>query len=368
MEVGPGEQRIEVVLDLVEIEGTVERGDDPVRARLHFQRLGTDAEGTPREHRIVFYTNPEGEFTGALPEAGEWSVQAALSARGGLIDLGAVAVDPGPRGVATLTLRVPDAALAGRVIDAAGEPVSEAVVWLDSLEETEPGTTASRSEARTGADGEFSFEAARPGRYRANALHDGRAATAEVEVVEGARTPSLTLTLEGLREIRGRVVGDSGGIAGARLVVFPDVADSARRSVRTLTTAGDGSFRLSVPSETFQVRGVLLAAGYAARVVRIPVGEGGGPVLLSVDRLAGTLDLQAGEGLGPDSVLFVDGTPIWLAMLQEWARTARGLTRPDRWVLPSMGVGSYRICNRSSECAEGFLHPGDTLVLQAGGS
>lgn len=385
LEVASGDSQRTVSLDLLEIEGTVEREDEPVRARIEFRKRTTDAEGTPRERHIRFYTDREGSFVGALPEPGPWDVQVALSSRGSLIELDPVEIRKGSQDPQRLTLRLPEGGLSGQVMDAAGEPVRGASVRLRPVsgpgDEDDEDAAASPRGAMTESDvqGHFRFDAVEEGSYHLDALHAGAAATAEVEVGEGVR-PEVILKLDAVREIRGQVLGDAGGLGGARVVFYPEVQDSARRTVRTITTGSQGHFRIEVPRMATGLLVAVVAPGYGARVQRVALDPLAGssadgaaasssPVLvLSMDRLAGTLHLRSQEGtLSHGAVLHVDGIPIWLAMLQDQTRPGHGLNRPDHWILSSMGIAHYRLCSPAGDrCDEGFLHPGGELVLDPG--
>lgn len=122
------------------------------------------------------------------------------------------------------------AVVTGRIFTARGKPAAGAGVFIEG-----------NVRAVTGADGAFRLEGVEPGRRSLEASHAelGRAAR-RIDVAPDGTRQDLTLDGQGLRKIRGRVLGPDGApVPAARVwLTCPDCGDS-------VWSAGDGSFTLT---------------------------------------------------------------------------------------------------------------------------
>jgi hypothetical protein len=153
--------------------------------------------------------------------------------------------------------------------------------------------------------------------------------------------------------------------------LHPETLQPRRITVRRTLTDPEGRFETLVPQTTRTAALVVLAPGFAARILRavvdperplqIPVSPHGGTLVLDL-----TAAGRAEPPAPPDAaVLDHAGAPGWVGVLEQWAEF-HGQPTPSagRWMLPMMEIGPYRLCTAGGEsCDEGALQPGGELVL-----
>lgn len=363
-----GDFRLDLELPLVAVEGSITRGGRPVRARLTFERLRPAGGEQPAEiRRLVFYSDPDGLFSGALTEEGRWWVKVAFG--GGRTEqlLEAVEVEKPERGPFRIELEVPETRLAGRVVNEDGEGIARVMVLAHRLPVDPEAGSAAGSRTDAGADGRFELEGLAPGRYRVSAFTAGASATAEVEVEELAEPPEVELLIEEGGELAGQVVSARGPVIGARIFAHPHLERPRSIAEQSVISDVRGEFTLAVPADAISFRLLVFPPGYAARVLQVSADHEG-PLVVAVDDAGGTLIVD-GDGEGGHlyrSSLVAGDLPVGLTLFQDWSLLGTG--EPPglggSWTLPMMSAGEYALCAPGgSPCDRGFLAPHDTLVL-----
>lgn len=346
-----------VDLPVVAVEGTVRRGDEPVRARLTFGNEQT------RPEKVTLYSDLEGRFTGHLPGEGSWPLEVVLRHDGPKHRLEPVEVvrEPGEE-VAELDVALPETELEGRVVDARGRPVKEAKVlaWRE-------GSEVSYSEASTDAEGRFDFSCLPLGRWQIDAFAGERTGRAYVELREGD-TAEMEIRLSAERLIRGRVTAQAGPVAGAWIYAVPEV--SRITPLSPIRSGPLGEFEEDVPADAAGVHLLVLPAGRSARLLYLPLGPEADEepeIEIPVLDLTGTLRLEL-PAPGSGRVELRRGPArVPARLLADWARfhKVRVNTREAGvWTVPGMEPGPYQLC-RAGECDAGILSPGGELELSA---
>src|SRR6186997_2918582 len=111
--------------------------------------------------------------------------------------------------------------LAGRVLDAFGAPVGNAVVWSVAGPGPTAGRTSQGDRVSTNAEGRFAFVGLAAGPYRLESSKPGwipgasgrrrpGGGSAPIELADGERRNDLTITMWRTAVIGGRVVDDNG--------------------------------------------------------------------------------------------------------------------------------------------------------------
>lgn len=261
-------------------------------------------------------------------------------------DAEAPAPAPPPRGIG----------VTGRVVDAEGQKVSGAHVWLVGSE----APFSRLAERYTDAGGAFAFEGLSPGSFRVAAehLHHGSALSAPIFVGESSEAPPLVLSLDAVRIVSGRVLNVEGEpVAGAKVSV-----EGATATAPSVASTTDGSFwfeRLPRAASSLRVS----ARGYVTEVVMLQTAA-------AIERQALTVRMHpAPDIIGV--VLDPSGRPVAATV------TACG-EGAERKVAKSGVDGAFRVPASASGCAfiaehESFAssptthaEPGDQVVLRLG--
>lgn len=369
-----GEARIHLDLDVVEIEGNLRLGREPLSAKLWFG----GRSGAPG---LALESDEKGDFSGFLPREGLWQVDVAAADPVILRTLRGIEVRrPKGRRAARVDLELPDGRASGTVVDAQGEPVRGAVVRLEIPERIE------QADQESGEDGRFAFRGLPAGTVRLSAATQfRRSKPAEIRLDGRSAAPAVRLTLRDLRSLRGSVAGTGGGVPGASILArHPDQLETD-----TATTDAAGSFTLTTSRSPF-LDLIFLPPGYALRTLRL-TGEAPSNWTVPVETHGGTLQLEDIAGFDPDlppsSLTFVlhQGIPLHLPVLAQWAQL-NGLTpsaATGRLVVPQMEAGDYALCRipasrlpelsrgivSPARCsATGYLAPGGQLTLRLGSS
>lgn len=362
---GP-EVYVPLSVGVVEVEGTVRLGDDPVaHADLWFG-------GRNGMTSIEASTDEDGRYRAALPRAGEWEVELEaeeppLSYRDG--------VDVPERG-GRLDVELPDTRLSGRVVSAdGGVPGPRTGVVTLRLDDS-----VGMNSVPVLDDGSFEVRGLATGTYRVWARNDEGASDAvQVTVTEDYDPPDLTLVLRREASVEGEVVSEHGGVEGAWVLGVPVSATGRILQARQLETrtGPQGRFRLGVPlaASTLELR--VLPPGFGLTVVRRPLDH----LRVPVAPAEASLRLP-GVGQLPDGltgVLMIGGMPVHVSTLAKWA-TMNGAfvgSGAEPWRLPAVPSGAYRFClvalteaeplfaGRAvpTRCSEGAVPPGGELTL-----
>jgi RNA polymerase sigma factor (sigma-70 family) len=226
--------------------------------------VGVDADGT-------------GAYELCLPRGGS---AVTFSADG----YGAVVLDIDAHGaVRQDVVLVPEAVIAGRVVEADGEhPVAGILVGIHPKEWGRD--HAAPAYALSDANGQFRIAGLLPGRYRVSGIGDG-AVTGAVEAVAavGSGNPEVTLTVTLVAWVRGRVVSAGAPVAGASLVA--SLGSPPRRSEVAISQA-DGSFvmaRVPLGDVSFTAAPYRVVSPSRLKIESAGVRDG---IVIEVERLA----------------------------------------------------------------------------------
>lgn len=380
----PEELEVELEVPMLEVEGIVTLGDEPLAADLWFG-------GRTGGRRVLLQADDTGRFQGFLPEQERYRVDveaAAVSVRRRME--GVRAWRPLDGGPARIVLRLPDTRVAGRVSTPSGRPAASAVVNV-----AVPGeNTAFFSKSD---DGKFVFRGLDTGTIRLSAsgrLESGERGDAPpIDLVlskEVTRPREVELVLRAMRALSGRVVDLQGEpVAGALLKIAPLAAGRAVSSgLESASTGLDGRFEVNLPGEASELIVFLGARGGGAlRALRVAI-PGERELTLVTAHQGGELELRLEGGLvlddpkGTVPIVFQDGIPLHLSVLFTWIQ-AHGIavTGGPELFVPNLAAGRIAVClldfeqltrldaspgsfAPSPSCASGDLSPGGRLVLE----
>ena len=250
-------------------------------------------------------------------------------------------------GVTEIDIVIPDTVLEGEVVNVRGEPVSDAQVTASQYGKLEiPVLVTSDTEGR------FFLEGMPAGMTSLEAQTvSSRSEPVLVSMTEGEQTEAR-LVVQEIVQLRGQVLGPSGGIPGARIMAFPlGLSPNELRA----TTDISGAFTMQVPQWASQLSTMVMAPGYGMRAMRLSVQPD--PIEIPVNQSAGTLVIKL-DGQDRLIVLMHNQVVIALPLLEIWA-AMNGLPRHQsgQLVIPSMEAGDYSLC---------ALQPADLTALFAG--
>jgi carboxypeptidase family protein/PDZ domain-containing protein len=263
---------------------------------------------------------------------------------------------PAPNAAETAAPPARGVSVSGQVVDAEGQKVAGARVWLVGAD----APFVRVAERYSDAGGAFAFTNLQPGSFRVAAehLHHGSALSPPVFVSETSEAAPLVLSLDAVRAVSGRVLNTEGEpVAGAKVS-----AEGPMASAPSTASAGDGAFwfeRLPRVASSLRVS----ARGYVTEVVMLQTAA-------AVEWQALTVRLHAAPDI-VGVVLDPAGRPVAATV------TACG-DGPDRKVARSGSDGSFRVPASASGCAflaehESFAAspsthaaPGDQVVLRLG--
>lgn len=351
----------ELRLPLIQIEGTVRLGEEPLEAVLRFG-------GRHGARRIDVHTDEEGWFTGYLTEEGEWpvSVYSETTDWKGLAPVN-VEVPPGDS-TAQLEIVVPDTQISGEVVDDQGRGVPDAEVIVFHLAQ---GIETDR--IRTDREGHFDSRGLNPGEVAVSASgpDPDTVSTAHVlEVRDGHPTRPIRLVLGKLRKIAGRVISSHGPVAGARVYTRPRLpGETFLHQQPQILTDAQGQFSVRLPARSQGLEFTVLAAGFAAAIGHVPAPVPD-EITIEVEPYGGTLILDL-AGLGRAPRVSHEGGAASMLLLRNWARFHGVEDTPERLTLPMMEPGAYTLCDsgvatREDPCVQGFLPPDGELILPPG--
>jgi len=206
--------------------------------------------------------------------------------------------------------------IAGRVLDAAGTPVTDAVLVAEAVPDTVGGARFGTSVMSDEGDGHFVLPSLAAGRYvlQARGGARGQASLSGITVTTGKRTEVGTLRLESGRTIRGTVVDPDGkSVFGARLVAKRDVmtelgdlvGESGSGGAFTLRGAVMGRYGVTASHPAFasSVPAVVdVDSDEDPESIRIVLSDGG--------RLVGRVQRRDGQAFADGKIRVRDLEPV----------------------------------------------------------
>jgi len=369
VDLGAEPMPLALVVEVVEVEGHVWLGEEPLAAQLLFgSRFGSEKRS--------LRSDSEGRFSGLLPRAGDWAVEIEADHPPVSRTLTRVPVErEGQNARATVDIQLPATKVRIAVVDARGRPAGRAMVEVLPAESQHPlGLQSHETDER----GELFLAGLDEGLHDFRAFfRDGSQSGHEVATLtEGPNPTRVRLMVRPMHRVVGQVHGGRGAIPGARVTIFPQTMGSVADG-RTLTTDAQGQFATEVPADTTHVGFWTDAPGFAFQMGTSPLPERG-ELQLDVHQDGGTLTLEAPA---PPSlhgkfqpVLFHKGASISWFLLGRIARRQKGGEVSESQLrLPAMEPGPYRLCwvpvsseapgSGESLCAEAYLTPlGETTL------
>ena len=365
----PGPGRLEVAVDLVEVEGEVTLGGEPLAAELWFG-------GRRGSVQVRMESGEEGSFSGWLPRPGLWSVDVSAPAEQVERRIGGIEVARGAEGgPARVEIRLPDSRLSGRVVDPARRPVPGALV---SVQVPSEGTAFF---LRSGEKGEFLSRGLGEGRIVVAAegyvAGKGVAEASPIEVTVGEERTDpeeVELVLGANRMLRGRVIGIQGEPVAGAMIQVAALSGSlpAAGGIRRTASGLDGGFSVDLPAiadRAFLYYGA--GGGRSLRAVAVdPRSET--PLTLVSDPAGGEIVLRTESAIdlgGPTAripVFFQDGILVPVGVYSSWAQGQVRFSETNRNELriPRLAPGTYAICvvepeeRLALEMAPGAFAPG----------
>lgn len=381
----PGRASVDFDLDLVDVEGYVALGDEPLPAALWF---GTMSGG----QRIKMQTAEDGSFSGVLPREGLWTVDVASESAGVQRRLRSVEVHrTHGGGPARVEIVLPDTTVVGRVTDPEGRAPMHAGVAVNAPNE---GTAFM---VRPAEDGSFVLRGLGEALLLLSADGmmtngtPGKAAPVEVRVDEDGSIPDqVELVLRPPGILRGQVV-DIGGrpVAGALVLGVSTRDDRPANPGFASTTSGrDGRFELSLGGGLGER--AMVYWGYAGSGLRGQVFSLGSPqdfLTLVAEAGSGDLTIRAPSGETFDDPLtsmpaiFQDDVFLPPAVYYVWLQgNMQPMPTGAEVRIGGLAPGRYTVCKLSSserlqieqrpgafrpgpDCASGYLVPGGVLEM-----
>ena len=362
----------QILIDMLPVAGRVLYGDEPLVAKLWFGgRSGTRS--------IEMATDVEGEFSGFLPELGEWVVE--VSAEEPRLRYRRVLVEVEKRkgnSTAEAEIKFPAQLVEGEVVDAEEAPVSQAAVFL-----VKPTTLlGAPPQARTDDEGKFSFAGIDDGEYTLQAYRaedEGQgmqpSSRETLNVLKAKSSPFVTLQFGRPRHIKGRVLSPNGRVPGASVVAQPASAAGPLGVLLTPLdqTDVDGRFSIPLPVDTAEVAMTVAPPGFCLTAMRREVQDDA-EVTITVYDACGSLVLEDEDGLGiadfgRDLTIEQDGVALDLGALGRWVRHYGG-EGPGGVRISQLALGHYKVCRKSlaqTPCVTGFVPVDGELRLDVSG-
>jgi len=373
VEVDAHRDPLEIRIPLVEVQGKVTRGKDPLAATLWFG-------GVSAARKVRVDSNEAGRFHGFLPQEGPWPVQLAVEEGDVRVSLDPVEIRrlPGKR-AAEVEIAVPDTTLVGEVVDEAGHPVSAAQIWANNIGKLRRGED---NRFQSDTEGKFRIRGLAPGQTAVRVEEGDRTSDwAQVALENGHESPWLRLVLRSNTDLHGRIVSASGAVAGVQILGIPELGEVGVSTGVSAVTDPSGEFVLSLPRDTRALNFLVFAPGFALKMAKAPLVPKT-PLEISVETLGGGLvvELPAPGASSPTPLLVHGGTFFPVQLVAPWARLQGAAPgKAGRLVLPNVEVGSWALCIGGAsalrqgktppptQCTSGFLLPNGELALKAPG-
>ncbi len=368
---------LDIRLPLVEVEGVVRLGGEPLESVLWFG-------GLHGAQRIPARSDRGGRFLVFLPDRPSWRIElfnGKLNLSAGFPDV-PIRKAPGSER-ARLSIDVPDTVVHGAVADEAGSPAPGARIKVSRSEDHPDDAVADpsgRFEIRGLSAGTWYFEARR---------EDSSSESVAADVRERASGAELRLVLRKKVKLSGQVVDPGGNpLFGAQVVaMFPGLGTLTTALPQTSTDVS-GVFSLSLPAGVEGVQLTVFPPGFAVRQLYADA-RGKEPLVIPVSQDGGTLILRYAQDR-PDRRLpaletsivheFVLASPY---ILESWAELNGAPAPEDRqFVIPMLEPGHYTACRTvhvgaflagdpappGVPCASGELPAGGELKLDLPGA
>lgn len=359
-------------LALVSVRGVARVGKQPLPGLVTF----TDDAGL----RVRFVSGVDGDFSGALPRAGNWSVRVRSSKVAFDRTRTAEVAEPSARrgetpSPAFVDVRFPDRAIRGEVVDAEGSPVerfklaiAEAGTATDSIEEFDGGA--------------FRYDRIATGTtYRITAVVPYRSsATYLVRVPEDDDPEYVRAVIGQRREVRGHVVSTTGRPVPEGWGTVSTVPSGGLDRSWFTPRGSRAGFSAPVSSPTDFACIFLSSPGHAVHFSRQELTNDDHEIV--VTPMGGTLVLSAPTEPLRIPALFRGGCALRLSRLSEM----RGAIVDDRGgrievVSPPVEPGPWSLClvtrgelesykggdPEYPACVHGVLAAGDSLELELPG-
>lgn len=369
VEVAPPDAAIQVMLALVEVEGTVRRGRQSMQARVCFE-----AERT--QQRVCSAADAEGRFTTYLPGPGRWGV--VVERERGRIFWRVVEVASKDR--TRIAVELPDTRLAGSVTLESGDGLPGATVRASAMNNPDEGSRDFHAVSEL--DGRFALEGLPEGTWHlVAATAVGPSDGAVVTVAAGRNTEEVHLVVRSRLTVRGRVQAGGSPVPGAQVTLSPQCFSSGATVAVAAhgTTDVGGRFEVLVGAPCGRVSLAVFALGHAAACRRVAVG-GGEELAVSLESRGGTLVLLGSEvGWERRHVLVHQGGTLPVAALVPWAARHGGGAQGVELRIPALESGLWGLCPGSlvplletlpehstalpEGCASTVLPPGGTAPL-----
>lgn len=323
-----------IELPVVELEGEIFLGEEPLVARLVFG-------GSFSPKAAEFRSDEEGKFRGFVSEEGEWEVEIESEDPPIYRTLRKVMVKRRPgKSVAELELRLPDIRLEGRVVAEAGQRPPRTMVYVRP-----EGEKNGKSAFICAEDGSFELRGMSSGRvylYAGSKELDSDEVT--VDLAEGVEAPFVELVLRERRIVQGMVLSDTGPVPGASIRLRP--WGSLANSGESGTTDAQGNFEIALPKSAGKVHAEVKASGYGLLLDQRDVSTNS-PLLFEVSRSWGEIEVLF-DGFHQERWLLVSrgGGSSDLRSLLSWARlhVQEGAFEEGRVLVPRLAPGSYQFC------------------------
>jgi len=239
-----------------------------------------------------------------------------------------------------LNVDLPNRGIFGQVSDGTA-PAKDATVYLasDDLQRL--------VDVQTRADGGYGFDGLEPGGYTVRGVaRDRQSKSVHVNLSEGNQVETVDLALEGLGDLRGRVVSAGRPIGGARVWVIP--ADRGAAAAAPTETSVDGTFTITIPAGARHVALVAAAPGFglsfgdfglAANDIELPITPDAAILELN------TTDTQEQFDRGLLPVLIHRGTFVPVALAAGVSGTAQTAdVGKVRRTTVAVEPGEYALC------------------------
>jgi hypothetical protein len=344
---------LRIQLDVLRVQGTVTLGEEPLAAKVWFG-------GRHGAVRIEAQSDAKGRFETFLPHAGGWPVSVSAEKPAVQRELAKVKIEPKPgTRVAEIELLLPDTLLRGRVVDERNDPIPGAIVTAESQSESRSAPV----QALTDKEGRFEIRGLARGAalIEADAGEDRFADPTTVDVLDSKDDKSWILVAHPRLRLSGLVSSLAGPVPGARIKAAP--VGLPYLGVRLTTSDAQGRFEVLLPRATREIHLAVGAPGFAFRMLRVPVPEGGA-FGVNLEQNGGTLILEPrapfdpGDAEAPGVFLVHGGSVEAVQSVLAWAAPmGGGLDTSGRSQLPGLEPGAYQAC---------LIHLSELAVLEAG--
>jgi hypothetical protein len=345
-----GDLDLPVSVPLVQVQGTVSYGDQPVAARLTFG-------GEFGSRRQLLTSNEEGAFAGLVPEpeGEEWDVFVEAATPPTHLTLHGVrghrkADDP----VVRFDLKLPRTAVQGTVVQPDGAPVSHALVNIRDVK-----TAGALDQVTTEKDGTFQISGMPPGSYDIVAEAFLMSSDVVRYEIREEENPPLRLVVRDVQQVKGRIVTTAGipvvgAQIGALLVNAPELGTGFQ------TTNEHGAFVIQIRPDVSLMDLLIAPPGFATIIGRTPVRTDR-YMEITVDQHGGALVAELPPAKGGWLKHENGAWPIQIVAQMAFGSDESG-EGSRRITIPSLQAGEYTVCV-SDRCKSGYVPPHGTLQL-----